>query len=453
MILKILITNQANSFMKKTIVIFLFLLTATSAFSQGMLNLFGKSEDFFKVLGAEKFPEAYAYFDPTFQAKVSADKLQDMWTTISGKLGKLESISIVSSKTQGDFYVFIVEGRFTYDTQAFSLAFNKSEKIVGMVLQPKANNAEYVRPMYADTNLYTEKEIYITADPKHSLVGILTVPKNVTNYPLVVMVHGSGPSDMDGAIGPNRPLRDLAAGMGAKGIASIRYVKRTTLYANEFVGAFTVKEEVLDDALTAVAMARTIIGVDKKKIYVLGHSLGGMLAPRIATLAPDLAGIILLAAPARSMSDISKEQVAYMTELANDTTQAMKQNMSMYNKELERSRLTSLGTLKPDSVILGLPASYWIDLNKYNQVETIKKLDKQRVFVAQGAFDFQVSMTDFDLWSAALAGRSNAELKSYVDLNHLLSSQTEKGTMQQYQKAGNVSSILMDDLTSWINMK
>ncbi|RZK73222.1 MAG: alpha/beta fold hydrolase [Pedobacter sp.] len=440
--------------MKKTILLLLFVLSATSVFSQGMFNLFGKTDDFFKLMGEEKFPEAYAYFDPQFQAKVPQDKLHELWTTLGGKLGKLESISITSSKTQGELYVFTVEAKFLMDTQNFTLAFNKTEKIVGLFLQPKATSTEYIRPMYADTTLYSEKEIYIKADAKHSLVGILTVPKKATNYPLVVMVHGSGPGDMDGSVGPNRPLRDFAAGLGAKGIASIRYVKRTTLYANEFIGAITVKEEVLDDALAAVAMARTLPGVDKKKIYVLGHSLGGMLAPRIATLAPDLNGLILIAAPARKLSDLVAEQTQYMYGSSVDTSEAGKKALAEMNSDIERSRLTSLpATMKADSAIMGLPASYWIDLNKYDQVETIKKLNKQRVFVAQGAFDFQVSMKDFELWSAALSGRDNVELKSYVDLNHLMSSQVEKGTLQQYQKPGNVSSILMDDLTSWINLK
>ena len=258
---------------------------------------------------------------------------------------------------------------------------------------------------------------------------------------------------MDGTVGPNKPLKDLAAGLASKGIASIRYVKRTIIYPNEFAGTFTVKEEVLDDALAAIALARTTLGVNKKQLYLMGHSLGGMLAPRIATLAPDLNGVILLAAPARTLTDLIIEQNNYIYALTKDTTEASKKVMADAQLEFAKSKLTTLGTtIKPDSLILGLPASYWVDLNTYNQVETAKKL-KQRVFIAQGGNDFQVSMTDFDLWKAALGQRKNVTLKSYVDLNHLLSTQTEKGSAEQYRKAGNVSSLLIDDITSWINSK
>lgn len=438
--------------MKRTILLFFVLLSTTSAFSQGMLNLFGKSEDFFALMSEEKFPEAYGYFDSTFKAKVPAAKLQEMWTSISGKLGKLQTVNIQSSKTQGDFFVLSIEGKFVNGSQDFTLAYNKTEKIVGLFLQPKAASMDYVKPSYADTTLYTEKEVFVTAE-KHKLVGILTTPKKAVNFPLVVLVHGSGPSDMDGTVGPNRPLKDLAAGLAAKGIASIRYVKRTIIYPNEFVGTFTVKQEVLDDALAALSLARTIPGVNKKQLYLVGHSLGGMLAPRIASLAPDLNGIVLLAAPARTLTDLIIEQNNYIYGLTKDTTTAGKKVMADAQVEFAKSKLTTLGTtIKPDSLILGLPASYWVDLNTYNQVETAKKL-KQRVFIAQGGNDFQVSMADFDLWKAALGQRKNVTLKSYVDLNHLLSTQTEKGSAEQYRKAGNVSSLLIDDITAWINSK
>jgi hypothetical protein len=178
-----------------------------------------------------------------------------------------------------------------------------------------------------------------------------------------------------------------------------------------------------------------------------------MLAPRIATLAPDLNGVILLAAPARKLTDLIVEQNNYIYALSKDTTAATKQIMTEAQLEFDKSKLNSLGTtIKPDSVILGLPASYWVDLNNYNQIEAAKKL-KQRMFIAQGGNDFQVSMADFDLWKAALAQRKNVTLKSYVDLNHLLSTQTEKGSSEQYKKAGNVSSLLIDDITAWINLK
>lgn len=436
--------------MKKIFLLFVVLLISTASFSQGVLNLLGRSQDLFKLLAEDKFTEAYGYFDPTFQAKVTETNIKELWAKLAEKMGKMENAGVVSSKTEGDFYTVVVEVTFANDTQNFLLAFNKTEKIVGLFLQPKSA-AAYTPPLYADTTLYKEKEVYVKTQG-HNLVGMLTSPKKGTGFPLVVLVHGSGPQDMDETFGPNKPLKDLALGLAARGIASIRYVKRTKVYPNDFSGAFTVKEEVLDDAMAAIALARLMPEVNKKQMYLFGHSLGGMLAPRMAMQAPDLNGIILAAAPARTLTDIIVEQNKYMFSLAKDTTQAGKLMLDSVIKTLDKSRVTKLGTMKADSALLGLPASYWIDLNTYNQVETAKKL-KQRIFIAQGGYDFQVSVTDYNLWNAALGKKKNVTLKLYPDLNHMLSPQKEKGTMQQYEVPASVSLTLVEDIANWIKAK
>lgn len=438
--------------MKKVILLIFALFVTTSAFSQGVLNLLGRSQDFFKLLEDQKYTEAYGYLDSTFKAKVPEEDLKKLWTQVSEKLGKIETLDVVSSKTQGEFFVVTLEGKFTNEDQNFLLAFNKAEKIVGFFLQPKSTAPSYTLPAYADTTLYKETEINVKT-PGHSLVGILTAPKNLTSYPVVVLVHGSGPADMDGTVGPNKPLKDLAVGLASKGIGSIRYVKRTMIYAAEFRKTFTVKEELMDDALAAIALARTLPQVNKKQIYLLGHDLGGMLAPRMATLAPDLNGIIMLAAPARKFTDLLIEQNKYMFSLSKDTSEALKKSLDTVIKELDVTRITKLGAMKPDSVLLGLPASYWIDMNVNDQVAIAKKLAKQRVFVGQGGNDFQVSTTDYNLWNTAIGKKKGSMVKLYPELNHLLSPQTEKGSMEQYRVPVNVSDALITDIATWIKAK
>jgi uncharacterized protein len=157
----------------------------------------------------------------------------------------------------------------------------------------------------------------------------------------------------------------------------------------------------------------------------------------------------MAAAPARKFTDLIIDQNHYMYGLSKDTTAATKE---MFNKNLqliETSRLTKLGTMKPDSLILQLPASYWIDLNNYDQVATAKKLS-QRIMVIQGGMDFQVSDADYKLWTAALGKKSNASLKFYPELNHPLTVQTAKGTAEQYRTPANVSEVVINDLATWI---
>ncbi len=432
--------------MKKIFLFLAFTIFALNSFSQNIFSLFGKANTFFDLFAAGKFEEAHGYFSEEGQTKVTAENLKQFWANMEGRMGKVKSIDATGSKIQGEFYAITVSGEFQYDKQDFVLLFDKTEKLVGMHLLPKA--VTYRAPGYADSTLYKEKSSYIQW-PGHQLAAVITTPKDGNSFPIVVLVHGSGPNDMDETIGPNKPFKDIAAGLAVNGIASVRYVKRTVIYPHEFSKAYTVKEEVLDDALQAIALAKTVEGVDTKQIYVLGHSLGGMLAPRIATLAPDLKGIILAAAPARSLSDLIIEQNKYMVAKSKDTTAAMQQNLQKAITEIEKTKITKLGKMKPDSLLLGLPASYWVDLNSYNQVETAKKL-KQRIFILQGGYDFQVTETDFNLWKEALGSNTNVSFKLYPDFNHLFSQQEEKGTVLQYQKPGNVEQRTIEDLANWI---
>jgi hypothetical protein len=328
--------------------------------------------------------------------------------------------------------------------------FNKTEKLVGFFISPKPTQSEYALPTYTDTTLYTEKEIQIKF-AEGEMAGILTSPKKVSNFPVVILIHGSGPSDMDETVGSNKPFKDLAIGLAAQGIGSIRYVKRTMIYPNSFNKAFTVKEEVLDDAHAAITLAGTLQGVNKTQIYLLGHSLGGMLAPRIASLAPSLNGIILAAAPARKFADLITEQNEYLYKASGDTSSAGKQQFIESSIDIDKSRLLKLGAISPDSIILGAPASYWIDLNNHDQVGTAKKI-KNRIFVVQGAKDFQVSVQDFNIWKTALAANKNATFKLYPDLNHLLSAQKEKGNGTQYRVPSNVDINLIKDISAWIKL-
>ena len=93
------------------------------------------------------------------------------------------------------------------------------------------------------------------------LPGTLTLPKNGKDLPVVILVHGSGASDRDETVGANKPFRDLAYGLAERGIAVIRYDKRTKVYGADSAPAgkeITFDEESVDDALSAIKLARSI---------------------------------------------------------------------------------------------------------------------------------------------------------------------------------------------------
>src|SRR5690606_35528781 len=103
----------------------------------------------------------------------------------------------------------------------------------------------------------------------------------------------------------------------------------------------------------------------------------------------------------------------------------------------------------PDSVVIGLPVSYWTDSNNLDQINLAKKL-KNKIYIIQGGNDFQVTETDLNLWKSALKKKKNVTFKLYPMLNHLFSFVNEKGTSLQYPQVGNVDEVLVNDLANWI---
>ncbi len=438
--------------MRKLALVLLFAVFTFGAKAQAIFENITLAENFFIQLDSGNFEKAYSFFDPTVQEKIKLDNLQTLWTQMETNLGKFKSIDGVQNKIKEDFQLVILNLAFTNDNQPFQLTFNKANKIAGIYLLPKKAEDAYKLPGYADTESYTEKLVTIKSG-EFELPAMLTLPKDSTNSPIVVLIHGSGPSDMDESIGPNKPFKDIAVGLASKGIASIRYVKRTLIYPQAFSGTFTVKEEVLDDALTIIKFAKSIPQVDSQKVYIFGHSLGGMLAPRIATLDPSIKGIILAAAPARKLQDIAIEQNNYFRNVQPDSVK--KATAVIFNKsikELNTAKTFNSKTPAQDSIYLGLPISYWVDLNAMDQVAVAKKLD-QRIFIIQGGNDFQVSRLDFDLWQKGLQGKRNVDSKIYPMLNHLFAFVSEKGDNRQYATPANIDQTLIGDIASWINQK
>jgi dienelactone hydrolase len=271
----------------------------------------------------------------------------------------------------------------------------------------------------------------------------------------VVLVHGSGPGDRDQSLGPNKPFRDLARGLASRGVAVLRYEKRTRQHGAKIASAgaasqFTVKEETVDDAVAAVRLLRATPGIDPKRIFVLGHSLGGMLAPRIATAAASqVAGLIIMAGAVRSLEQSILDQTRYLAK-ADGTISPDEQKQITALEQL----VASVKTLKPTDPPLaaagaGAPASYWIDLRGYDPPAAAAAV-KLPMLILQGGRDYQVTPDDFAKWKAALGTRSDVALKLYPALNHLFIAGSGASLPAEYMVAGHVDESVVRDIAEWV---
>jgi hypothetical protein len=268
----------------------------------------------------------------------------------------------------------------------------------------------------------------------------------------VVLVHGSGPHDRDETIGPNKPFRDLAWGLAERGVAALRYEKRTKQYAQQMARAkeLTVNEETVDDARAAVHLLAGLPEIDSHRIVVLGHSLGGTLAPRIADGDPEIAGLIIMAGATRPLGELMVSQLEYLAHLDGtvDSTEA---------NRIEEAEQAAAAIADPqlqpgDTVdVLGskTPGSYWLDLREYYPAKAAASLSLP-ILILHGGRDYQVGAADLSGWQQALDGRPQVTIEIYPELNHLFMPGSGPSSPEEYATPGHVASQVLDDIAVWI---
>jgi dienelactone hydrolase len=302
----------------------------------------------------------------------------------------------------------------------------------------------------AATLRYDDRPVVVGVDPWR-LPGTLSVPRSSRPVPGVVIVHGSGPVDRDGTVGSVKPYRDLAVGLAAAGVAVLRYDKRTVVHGARVASIPnpTVKDETIDDAVAAAALLRRARGVDGGRVFILGHSMGGMLVPRIAKAESGAAGFILMAAPARPLEDVILEQVQYIASADGVVTDAEKSQVDSVRRIVDRIKDPNLQPSTPASELLGVPASYWLDLRGYDPVVEARGI-RARVLILHGGRDYQVTDVDFQRWQAAFSTVPAVRLKRYPRLNHLFVPGSGPSTPAEYQRPGHVDASVIRDIADWI---
>jgi len=410
------------------------------------------AKGFLKALVEANWTEAGKDFDATMKKVLPADKLEETWKTIKAQVGPLKKQLGVRTETGPKYDIVFLTCEFEKKTLDVKVVFDKEKHVAGFFIVP-SRPAEFATPPYANRDSFREEEIIVGKGGVWPLPGTLTLPRTGGPFAAVVLVHGSGPHDRDETIGPNKPFRDLAWGLASQGVAVLRYAKRTHEHGSKFAAlkTFTLQEETIDDARAAVDLLRNHKSINPNRIFVAGHSLGALAAPRIAEQEPELAGIILLAGNSRPLEDLIVEQFNYIYSLKGELSAEDRQQLDKIKKQVERVKRKDLTAETPKAELpFSVPAPYWLHLRDYNAAATAGKL-KMPVLVVQGERDYQVTMDDFAGWQKALAGHKGAVLKSYPALNHLFMKGAGKAKPDEYEKPGHVIKEVVDDITAWIS--
>ena len=291
------------------------------------------------------------------------------------------------------------------------------------------------------------------------LKGMLTLPDDLSvPVPAVVLVHGSGSSNMDEKVGKLTPFKDIAEGLAARCVACIRYDKRSYAHGLKMLRdkntVITAWEETIEDALLAAALLRADGRIDPKRVFLLGHSMGGMLAPRIECCGGDFAGLILLAGSPRRLEEIlleqTREAIDNMRGLGRWITKKQLAKLEqtfagLYDLSDEKAKTIKVGggtTLYYFKDMGHPPVSYWLS-------KTAKPM-----LIMQGERDVQVkAAVDYKLYQELLGDRENVTFRLYPGLGHTFVpaiATSVADAKKEFAKERHIGAQVLDDLAGWI---
>lgn len=237
--------------------------------------------------------------------------------------------------------------------------------------------------------------------------------------------------------------------MATRGISVLRYDKRTRVHGAKLAAAplagFTVRDEVMEDVGHALAWLRNRPDVDATRLFVVGQSLGGMLAPRIALEQPGLAGIAILAGATRPLEEMTIEQLEYIARLDGEVSAEERAQINQVKAVADRIRALTPADAADPVPLLGAAPAYWLDLRSYDAPAAASRLDLP-ILILHGGRDYQVTDTDLANWRQALEGRPNVRIRSYPALNHLFIAGSGPSSPSEYLTPGFVAEEVIDDL-------
>ncbi len=419
-----------------------------------------KSKAYFcmDALIREDFKAASSFYDQSLGTDFSADTLKRFWGLFLKESGDVIRPMEVKSQIFEDTLVAIVTTLLCQKGKwDFKFIYPEADLIERMLIEktPPPVPKSYQFPDYVDGEHVREYSVTI-GKGEWSLPGAVTLPTAPGKYPAVILVHGSGPMDKDETIFSSKPFKDLAWGLASQGIAVLRYDKRTKHHYKK-IGTerpvLTPQFEVVEDALEAVKVLQKNKDIQHDHIFVLGHSLGGMLAPRIAKQDSTIAGLIILSGNARPLEDLIVEQVEYIYGLDGVQNDERKKIIDQIRRQRQAVKSPALSFMTPpDSLPLQVPAPYWLDLQNYNPPLYASKL-KKPTLVLQGERDYQVTMEDYKLWKKFLPPSQDHEYKSYPTLNHLYAPGIGKSRPDEYRSAAHVAKETIDDIAAWVKKR
>lgn len=376
-----------------------------------------------------------------------------------------DSLKITDSKLRMNYTGVMkdnhhIEGKFQQQGMSFKLNLEKGEY--------KINRPQEPQPPF---NYQVKEVTFNNREAGITLAGTLTMPNSKGKFPAVILVSGSGPQDRNEEILGHKPFFVLADYLTKNGYAVLRYDDRGV---NESSGNFanSTTADFATDAEAALNYLQSIKEIDSKKIGILGHSEGGIIAQMIAANNKDLAFIISMAGPTIEIDQLMLKQKSDMERAMGVPELALKMNEKvfgeMYNilkKDISNQEAESeiKAYLKNDPVYKNVPEKdiqaildqtnqkWFREFISYNPASNLSKI-KTKVLAINGEKDVQVTAKEnLEGWKNGLVHNKKVTIKSYPNLNHLFQKATTGMPNEYGEIETTIEPIVLEDIVKWLN--
>ncbi|MFF3437187.1 alpha/beta hydrolase family protein [Streptosporangium sp. NPDC002721] len=397
----------------------------------------------------ERFAEIEELFAPPLRAMAGAEAVRAAWTAETDRNGPVSTVGEPVSEPAGAGPV-LVSVPVTCERGGLTVMMSVGRDGLLHGLRLTADTAPWQPPSYADPASFGEHDVTVGDGPL-AVSGTVSLPHGPGPRPGVVLLGGGGPFDRDATAGANRPLKDLAWGLATRGVAVARFDKVTHTHGDQVAGipGFTVTDEYVPHAVAAVRLLQRQPGVDPARVFVLGHSMGGRAAPRVAAAEASVAGLVIMAGDTQPMHRAAVRVVRHLASL--DPGPAMEAAVEAFTRQAEAVADPGLSPSTPaETLLFGRSGAYWLDLRDDDPVATAAALDRP-MFVLQGGRDYQVTVADdLPAWRAGLAHRPDVTIRVYDADDHLFFPGTGPSTPAGYEPAQHVDPAVVADVAEWL---
>lgn len=371
-----------------------------------------------------------AAFMPDLQPRYSPARLGEMRDALLERAGELRYIQaaygvparnnqspLAQAAVPVDFQNFSVEILLTWHAQ------DPASGLTGLAIRPVSRRPRVGRgrelqidfqdASYVNRDAFTQMQLRFGTQ-RFPLDGMLVLPVESQSrlVPGVLLLPDRDMEDADGTLVRLKPFRDLAHGLGSRGVASLRFPRRLEVHPGAAGSVYTVEEDLLADAAIAIRQLAARPEVDPKRIYILGYGFGALAAPVVANRATGVAGLIMVAPPARYDAEFARrlmEMEGALDTMSTGERQALEGSL----RYLER------GNLPGGQVVGPAPAAFWYSAAEMDPAAAVGAFNGP-VLLLFGGKDYLTSEREYKIWGDLYRARRKTDLRFFPLLNRWL---------------------------------